>query len=160
MRIGFGYDLHRLVPERRLVLGGVEIDFSKGLLGHSDADVLLHAVIDALLGAAGLGDIGRHFPPGDPLYKDISSMELLKRTGELINNSGYSVVNIDATVVCEAPKLSKFSGLMEKNIADALGCSDRAVNVKATTEEGMGPTGRKEAISAYAVALLNTVQPK
>ena len=156
MRIGFGYDVHRLVPGRRLVLGGVDIDFSKGLLGHSDADVLIHAVIDALLGAAGLGDIGKHFPPGDPSYKGIPSTELLKRTQKLLDHAGFTIVNIDSTVVCEAPKLGDLTARMEKNIAEALLCPAGSINVKATTEEGMGVTGAGEAISAYAVALITS----
>ena len=154
MRIGFGYDAHRLVEGRRLVLGGVVVPFPKGLLGHSDADVLLHAVIDALIGAAGLGDIGTHFPPSDASYKDISSLELLTRAGELVSEGGFRVGNIDSTVVCEAPKLATHIPGMVENIASALKCDSGRVNVKAKTEEGLGFTGTGEGIKAYAVALL------
>lgn len=154
MRVGFGYDAHRLAEGRRLVLGGVEIPFSKGLLGHSDADVLIHAVIDALIGAAALGDIGRHFPPTDAVYKDISSMELLIMAARLVENAGFGVVNIDSTVVCEAPRLIAHIPEMVKRISGAVGCDSGRVNVKAKTEEGLGFTGSGEGISAYAVALI------
>lgn len=154
MRIGFGYDVHRLIAGRRLILGGVDVPHTAGLLGHSDADVLLHAVIDALFGAASLGDIGVHFPPSDPSYKDISSIELLKRAGEMIAGKGFSVGNIDSTIVCEAPKLSAHIPLMAANIAKALCCGITRISVKATTEEGLGFTGKGDGISAYAVALL------
>jgi len=154
MKIGFGYDVHRLAPGRRLVLGGVELDHELGLDGHSDADVLSHAVIDALIGAAGLGDIGRHFPPSDPAYRDISSMDLLARTLALIDGAHQRVSNIDATVVCEAPRLAGHTAEMEENIAAALKCDASRVNVKATTEEGLGFTGEGAGMRAYAVALL------
>jgi len=154
MRVGFGYDAHRLVEGRKLVLGGVTVPFKKGLLGHSDADVLLHAVIDALIGAAGLGDIGRHFPPSDPAYKGISSLELLAKTCEKIKEAGFIVGNIDSTIVCEAPKLSAFIPEMVNNIASTLNCDSGRVNVKAKTEEGLGFTGSGEGLSAYAVAIV------
>lgn len=153
-RTGFGYDVHRLVENRKLILGGVEVPFEKGLLGHSDADVLLHAVIDALIGAAGLGDIGKHFPPSDNTFKDISSIDLLERTRALIEAKGFTVGNIDSTIVCQAPKLLGYIPGMVKNIAASLGCAEDRVNVKAKTEEGLGFTGRGEGIKAYAVALL------
>ena len=154
MRIGFGYDAHRLVEGRRLIIGGVAIPFKKGLLGHSDADVLLHAVIDALIGAASLGDIGRHFQPSDPRYKDISSMELLEETVRLITKKGFTISNIDSTVVCEEPRLASHIPEMIENIAKAVGCGTGRVNVKAKTEEGMGFTGKGDGISSYAAALL------
>ncbi|CAG1066498.1 2-C-methyl-D-erythritol 2,4-cyclodiphosphate synthase [uncultured bacterium] len=154
IRTGFGYDVHRLVEGRKLIMGGVEVPFEKGLLGHSDADVLLHAIIDALIGAAGLGDIGKHFPPTDNAFKDISSMELLKRTRALIEGKGYVVNNIDSTIVCQAPKLLGHIPGMVKNIEDALGLASGTVNVKAKTEEGLGFTGTGEGIKAYAVALI------
>ncbi len=155
MRVGFGYDVHKLVEGRRLVLGGVKLDFEKGLLGHSDADVLVHAIIDALLGAAGLGDIGGHFPPSDDAYKDASSLALLKSVSSKIRAAGYStVVNVDSTVVCEAPRLSDHIPEMEENIAKALGILAGCVSVKATTTEGLGSTGRGQGMVAYAVALI------
>lgn len=154
MRVGFGYDVHRLVEGRRLIMGGVDIPFEKGLLGHSDADVLLHAVIDALIGAACLGDIGRHFPPTDPAFKDISSIDLLRRTAALLSMSGYAVVNIDSTIVCQEPRLAAHIPGMVKNIAAGLSISESDVNVKAKTEEGLGFTGTGDGISAYAVALI------
>ena len=154
MRIGFGYDVHKLTAGRRLILGGVPIDFPKGLLGHSDADVLLHALMDALLGAAGLGDIGKHFPPTDDAYKDISSVTLLERVASSIKEKGYSIVNVDSSIVCEAPRLGRYIPEMTEITAKALGCAVEKVNIKATTEEGLGFTGRGEGISAYAVALL------
>ncbi|MFZ3071983.1 MAG: 2-C-methyl-D-erythritol 2,4-cyclodiphosphate synthase [Thermodesulfobacteriota bacterium] len=155
MRIGFGYDAHKLVTGRRLILGGVPIDFPKGLLGHSDADVLLHALVDALLGAAGLGDIGKHFPPIDDAYKDISSVTLLERAACSIKEKGYSIVNVDSSIVCEAPRLASYIPKMTEITAKALGCAVDCVNIKATTEEGLGFTGSGEGISAYAVALLS-----
>ncbi len=154
MRIGFGYDVHRLVTGRRLVLGGVEVPFDRGLEGHSDADVLLHAVIDALIGAAGLGDIGKHFPASDPAWKDARSLDLLARAASLIREAGYAVGNIDSTIVCENPKLLGHIPGMVANISRVLGCGEKRVNVKAKTEEGLGFTGSGEGISAYAVALL------
>lgn len=154
MRIGMGYDIHRLVSGRRLILGGVEIPFEKGLLGHSDADVLLHAVCDALFGAAGLGDIGEHFPDTDPAYKGISSMKLLARTYEMVK-AGFSVVNLDAVVFAEAPKLSPYKLEMRKNIAGIVEIEPACVNIKATTSEGLGMIGKGEGIGAMCVALLD-----
>lgn len=154
MRVGFGYDVHRLVPGRPLMLGGVNVPHSKGLLGHSDADVLLHAVIDALIGAAALGDIGAHFPPDDDTWKDASSIELLKKAAHLIDGKGFRVVNIDSTIVCQSPRLLPHIPGMVKNISKALGLEDGAVNVKAKTEEGLGFTGSGEGISAYSTALI------
>ncbi len=154
MRIGFGYDVHSFSQGRALVLGGVPVPFELGLAGHSDADVLLHAIIDALLGAAGLGDIGLHFPPGDPAYKDISSISLLEKTRDAIEKTGLVLSNIDSTVVCEAPRLKDYIPLMRKKIAAVLGCPEERINIKATTEEGLGFTGRREGMAAYAVALL------
>lgn len=154
MRVGFGYDVHRLADNRPLVLGGVAVPHTSGLLGHSDADVLVHAVMDALLGAAGLGDIGRHFPPDDPQYKDVSSMKLLDATYGLLKGKGYSVKNVDTTVVCEAPRLAGFAAEMERNISTVLEVEPDTINVKATTEEGLGVTGDGHAIAAYAVALI------
>ena len=157
MRIGQGYDVHRLVEGRRLILGGVEIPYEKGLLGHSDADVLLHAVMDALLGAAALGDIGQHFPDSDERYKGISSVELLKEVGKILQENGYLIENIDSTVIAQRPKLLPYRPQMAKNIADALGIEPDQVSVKATTEEGLGFTGAGEGISAQAIALLSSV---
>ncbi|MGI6468587.1 MAG: 2-C-methyl-D-erythritol 2,4-cyclodiphosphate synthase [Syntrophomonadaceae bacterium] len=154
MRIGIGYDVHRLVAGRRLVLGGVDIPHSAGLLGHSDADVLLHAICDALLGAAALGDIGRHFPPDDNRYKDIDSQLLLARVGHQIREAGYRVANIDATVVAQEPRLAGYIEAMVANIANCLGIAPGQVNVKATTTETLGFEGQKLGISAQAVALL------
>lgn len=154
MRVGFGYDIHRLVEGRKLVLGGENIAFEKGLLGHSDADVLLHAVCDALLGAAGLGDIGQHFPDTDPKFKDISSSVLLADTFGMIRDQGFSVNNVDATVMCEAPTLSAHRAAMESNIARALELPPGRVNVKATSMEGLGAIGRGEAIAAESVVTL------
>lgn len=157
MRIGQGYDVHRLVEGRKLILGGVEIPYEKGLLGHSDADVLLHAVMDALLGAAALGDIGQHFPDSDERYKGISSVELLKQVGKILQENGYLIENIDSTVIAQRPKLLPYRPQMAKNIADALGIEPDQVSVKATTEEGLGFTGAGEGISAQAIALLSSV---
>lgn len=154
MRIGHGYDVHRLVEGRKLILGGVEIPHSLGLLGHSDADVLLHAVCDALLGAAALGDIGKHFPDSDPAYKGIDSTLLLKHCGNLLTEQGYSVGNIDATVIAQKPKLAPFIPAMREKIAACLGIDIRQVNVKATTEEHLGFSGREEGIASHAVALI------
>ena len=154
MRVGMGYDAHRLVEGDHLVLGGVEIPFEKKLLAHSDGDVLLHAIADSLLGGAGLGDIGVHFPDNDPQYKGISSLVLLERVGEKIEEAGLAVQNIDCTIVAQRPKLVSFIPQMEKNIAAALGLDPAMVNVKATTTEGMGFTGSGEGIAAYAVCLL------
>ena len=154
MRIGQGYDVHKLVQGRDLILGGVNIPYEKGLLGHSDADVLVHAVMDALLGAAALGDIGQHFPDTDPAYKGISSIELLKKVGELLDGEGYVVENIDATIIAQRPKLAQFRPQMAANIADALHLDVSRVSVKATTEEGLGFTGTGEGISSQAITLL------
>lgn len=159
MRIGHGYDVHRLQKGRKLIIGGVEIPFDKGLLGHSDADVLLHAICDALLGAAALGDIGKHFPDTDEKYKDISSLVLLKNTAELLRQKGFKVANIDSTVVAQAPRFSPYIGKMVRNISGAVGIEETRVNVKATTEENLGFTGSGEGIAAYAVCLIKkTVQ--
>lgn len=149
-----GYDVHRLAEGRKLVLGGVTIEYALGLLGHSDADVLVHAIMDALLGAAALGDIGKHFPDTDEQYKGISSMILLEQVGELIGERGYVIDNIDATIIAQKPKLRPYIEEMEQNIADTLKISKNQINVKATTEEGLGFTGKEEGISAQAVCLL------
>ena len=154
MRIGFGYDVHRLVRNRPLFLGGVQIPHDRGLLGHSDADVLLHAVCDALLGAAGLGDIGKHFPDSDRYYRDIASIELLKTTAEMLAEKGWALGNLDATIIAEAPRIGPHREKMQQNIADVLGVSTDRVNVKATTNEEMGAIGRGEGIAAHCVALL------
>ena len=155
MRIGEGYDVHRLVRNRPLILGGEQFEYKKGLLGHSDADVLLHAISDALLGAAALGDIGKHFPPSDIKYKDADSLELLKEVGKLLKNNGFSICNIDATLIAEMPKLSPKRDKIIKNIATALEIDENKVSVKATTEEGLGFTGRGKGIAARAVALID-----
>ncbi len=154
MRIGHGYDVHRLVEGRRLILGGVDIPHVKGLLGHSDADVLLHAISDALLGAAALGDIGKHFPDTDPRYAGADSLMLLRRVGELIAERGYAVVNIDSTVIAQAPQLAPHIGQMRQNIARALSIDVDCVSVKATTEERLGFTGDGSGIAAHAVCLI------
>ena len=153
-RFGMGYDVHRLVEGRRLILGGVDVPYEKGLLGHSDADVLLHAVSDALLGAAALGDIGAHFPDSDPAYRGADSAELLRAVGDLIRAAGYEIGNIDSTVVCQAPKLAPHIASMRARIAEVLALPVGAVSVKASTEEHMGFTGRGEGIAAHAVCLL------
>ncbi|BCN32425.1 2-C-methyl-D-erythritol 2,4-cyclodiphosphate synthase [Anaeromicropila herbilytica] len=158
MRIGMGYDVHKLVEDRKLILGGVTIPHTMGLLGHSDADVIVHAIMDALLGAAALGDIGRHFPDTDPAYKGISSIELLKRVKKLIDDKLYVIENIDATIMAQKPKLAPFIPEMVKNVADALQISEDQVNIKATTEEGLGFTGEEKGISANAICLLTTVE--
>lgn len=154
MRIGQGFDVHALVPGRKLIVGGVDIPFERGLLGHSDADVLLHAVTDALLGAAGLGDIGRHFPDSDPRFKDADSRKLLRETARLIAWAGYDVVNIDATVIARAPRLAPHVEAMVANIASDLGIEPGCINIKAKTTESLGFTGRGEGIAAQAVALI------
>lgn len=154
LRIGHGYDVHRLVPDRALILGGLEISYEKGLLGHSDADVLLHAVMDAVLGALALGDIGRHFPDTDECYRGADSMTLAKTVSKMMRDAGYTVGNIDATVIAQRPKLAPYIEKMRGNIAAAFDCHPDAVNVKATTEEGLGFTGRGEAIAAHAACLL------
>lgn len=154
MRAGLGYDVHKLVEGRDLILGGVKIPYEKGLLGHSDADVLLHAIMDALLGAAALGDIGRHFPDSDPAYKGISSIRLLEHVGNLLEEHFYVVENIDATIIAQRPKMAPYIEQMRKNIADTLGLDVDQVNVKATTEEGLGFTGTGEGISSQAICSL------
>ncbi|MCI8639362.1 MAG: 2-C-methyl-D-erythritol 2,4-cyclodiphosphate synthase [Coprococcus sp.] len=151
MRIGMGYDVHRLTEGRKLVLGGVTIPYEKGLLGHSDADVLLHAVMDALLGAAALGDIGMHFPDTDPIFKDIASVKLLAQVAEMLEENGYIVENVDATIIAQRPKMRPYIDEMENNIAVVLGIRKEQVNIKATTEEGLGFTGSGEGISAQAI---------
>ncbi len=158
MRIGQGYDVHRLTAGRGLILGGVKIPYEKGLLGHSDADVLVHAVMDALLGAAALGDIGQHFPDTDPAYRGISSIELLKRVGALLEEHGYVIENIDSTIIAQRPKLADYRPRMAQNIAGALHLEVDRVSVKATTEEGLGFTGAGEGIAAQAICLLTTVE--
>jgi 2-C-methyl-D-erythritol 2,4-cyclodiphosphate synthase len=155
IRIGNGYDVHRLVKGRELILGGVHIPHEYGLLGHSDADVLLHAIMDAMLGAAGLGDIGVHFPDNKPEYKDISSLLLLKRVSELIEELGFSLINIDCVIIAQRPKMSKYFDKMREQISGCLRISESRLNIKATTEEGLGFTGREEGISAWAVCLLS-----
>ena len=156
MRIGYGYDVHRFADGRELILGGVEIPYHKGLLGHSDADVLLHAVMDALLGAAALGDIGKHFPDTDPKYKDADSLKLLWEVVGMVEAEGYRIVNIDSTVCAQEPKLAPYIDEMRENIAVACGMKRSAVSVKATTEEGLGFTGKLQGISVTAVCLLET----
>lgn len=158
MRIGMGYDVHRLVEGRKLILGGVEIPYERGLLGHSDADVLLHAIMDALLGAAALGDIGKHFPDTDEKYKGISSIKLLEHVGELLADNGYVIGNIDATIIAQRPKMAPYRENMRENIADALNISLDRISIKATTEEGLGFTGSGEGISSQAIALLEGVE--
>ena len=157
MRVGMGYDVHRLVEDRKLIIGGVEIPYEKGLLGHSDADVLLHAIMDALLGAAALGDIGKHFPDNDDRYKGISSLELLRQVGKLLDEKNYVIENIDATIIAQKPKMRPYIDEMRKNIADTLKLDIDRVNVKATTEEGLGFTGKKEGISAQAICALSSI---
>ena len=156
MRIGMGYDVHRLVEGRDLIIGGVKIPYEKGLLGHSDADVLLHAIMDALLGAAALGDIGKHFPDTDPAYKGISSIKLLEKVGELLEENHVFIENIDATIIAQAPKMRPHIDTMRENIAKALLIDVGQVNVKATTEEGLGFTGSGEGISSQAICLVTT----
>ena len=154
MRIGTGYDVHKLAEGRKLIIGGVEIPYEKGLLGHSDADVLVHAVMDALLGAAALGDIGKHFPDSDPKYKGADSLMLMREVRRILSENGFEVGNVDATIIAQAPKMSPHIDTMRRNIADALGLDVSQVSVKATTEERLGFTGRGEGISAQAVALI------
>lgn len=156
MRIGMGYDVHKLAKGRELIIGGVAIPYEKGLLGHSDADVLLHAIMDALLGAAALGDIGKHFPDTDPEYKGISSLLLLEKTGVLLEKEGFLIENIDATIIAQAPRMRPYIDAMRENIAKALGIEVSQVNVKATTEEGLGFTGAGEGISSQAVCMLTS----
>ncbi len=157
IRIGQGYDVHKLVEDRRLILGGVDIPYEKGLLGHSDADVLVHAVMDALLGAAALGDIGRHFPDNSDDFKNISSLILLDKVFHLLKDKGYTTINIDATVIAQRPKLASHIDDMRKNIANALQCDVEQINIKATTEEGLGFTGTGEGIAAQAVCLIEKI---
>ena len=157
MRIGHGYDVHRLVPDRKLILGGVEIPWDLGLLGHSDADVLTHAVMDALLGAAALGDIGKHFPDNDESYKNADSLVLCAKVAELLFGASYRVVNIDATIIAQAPKLAPHIDKMRENLAHALGVDKGLVSIKATTEEGHGFTGEKSGIAAHAVCLIESI---
>ena len=157
-RVGHGYDVHRLVPDRRLVLGGVEVPYALGLLGHSDADVLAHAAMDALLGAAALGDIGRHFPDSDPAYAGADSIELLKTVCALLREQGFALGNLDCTVIAQAPKLAPYIGQMRENLAAACGADVSQINVKATTEERLGFTGAGEGIAAHAVALITRIE--
>lgn len=157
-RIGHGYDAHRFAEERKLVIGGVNVDYSRGLLGHSDADVLVHAIIDALLGATALGDIGRHFPDTDDKYRDFSSILMLEKVGEMLKERGYRLSNIDATLVMQKPKISEYIPQMTANIAKALSASTDLINIKATTEEGMGFTGNGEGACAHAVALIELTE--
>ena len=156
IRIGHGYDVHRLTEGRKLILGGVEIPHEKGLLGHSDADVLVHAVMDSMLGALALGDIGKHFPDNDPEYDGANSISLLKRVSEIISEQGFSVGNIDSTIICQSPKLAPYIEQMRENIASAVGCEASQISVKATTEERLGFTGSGEGISAHAVCILES----
>ena len=157
MRIGHGYDVHRLVSGRPLIIGGVSIPFELGLLGHSDADVLIHAVCDALLGAAALGDIGKHFPDTDSAYQDIDSRLLLRKTAELIKEKGFNTVNVDITVIAQRPKLAFYIPEMKKNISSDLNAAPDCINIKATTEEGLGFTGSLEGIAAHAVCLIERI---
>lgn len=154
IRVGMGYDVHKLTEGRDLILGGVPIPYEKGLLGHSDADVLIHAVMDALLGAAALGDIGKHFPDTDPKYKGISSMLLLEETARLLKEQGYAIGNIDATIIAQRPKMAPHIPQMRENLAKCLGISEAQVNIKATTEEGLGFTGNGQGISSQAICLI------
>ncbi len=156
MRIGHGYDVHRLVENRKLILGGVQIPYDKGLLGHSDADVLIHAIMDALLGATALGDIGALFPDTDAQYKDISSLKLLEKVNAIVKAAGYCIGNIDATIVAQRPKLAQYILIMRQNIADTLEIEIGQVNIKATTTEGLGSTGTGEGIAVYAVCIIAT----
>ena len=156
MRVGMGYDVHRLTTDRDLIIGGVKIPYEKGLLGHSDADVLLHAISDALLGAAALGDIGKHFPDTDPAYKGISSLLLLEKVGEMLYEKGFLIENIDATIIAQAPKMRPYIDTMRENIAKALQIDVSVVNVKATTEEGLGFTGTGDGISSQAICMLTS----
>lgn len=155
MRIGMGYDVHKLCENRKLILGGIEIPYELGLLGHSDADVLIHAIMDSLLGAAALGDIGKHFPDTDNKYKGISSMVLLKKVGKLLNENSYEIINIDATIIAQKPKMAPYIKDMIKNIASALCINENQVNIKATTEEGLGFTGEGLGISSQSICLIN-----
>lgn len=158
MRIGMGYDVHRLVPNRDLILGGVKISHETGLLGHSDADVLLHAIMDSLLGAAALGDIGKHFPDTDGKFKGISSIELLKEVSHLLDLNNYVIGNIDATIIAQRPKMAPYILSMRENISSTLNIDINQVNIKATTEEGLGFTGRDEGISSQSICLLTSIK--
>ncbi|NMA96457.1 MAG: 2-C-methyl-D-erythritol 2,4-cyclodiphosphate synthase [Clostridiales bacterium] len=156
MRVGIGYDIHRLVRGRKLIIGGIDIPYEKGLLGHSDADVLCHAIMDAILGALGVGDLGEHFPDNDHRYKDISSIELMQKVLEMVEEEGYKIVNIDSTVVAEKPKIADYRDSMKANIAKALQIERGQISIKATTTEGLGPIGAGHAIAAKAVVLLSS----
>lgn len=156
MRIGIGYDVHRLVEDRKLIIGGVEIPFEKGLLGHSDADVLLHSIMDALLGAAAEGDIGRHFPDTDKQYKGISSIKLLEKVKEILDKDGFNIINIDSIIIAQKPKMAPYIENMRKSISDVLSITIEQINIKATTEEGLGFTGDGNGISAKTICLLTT----
>lgn len=158
MRIGTGYDVHKLTTGRKLIIGGVNIPYEKGLLGHSDADVLIHAIMDSLLGAAALSDIGKHFPDSDAKYKDISSLKLLEYVGKLIHKNGYNIINIDSTIIAQKPKMSPYIKEMIKNTAAALSIDESKISIKATTEEGLGFTGRCEGISAQSVCLIDDLK--
>jgi len=158
MRVGLGYDVHRLVENRKLILGGVEIPFDKGLLGHSDADVLLHAIMDSLFGACALGDIGTHFPDTDNTFKDISSIALLKETAKLIFEAGYIINNIDATIIAQKPKMLPYIPTMRENISNAMGIDINKINIKATTEEGLGFTGEMLGISSQSIASVKNIK--
>ena len=160
MRVGMGYDVHKLVEGRDLILGGVKIPYEKGLLGHSDADVLLHAIMDALLGAAALGDIGKHFPDTDPAYKGASSIRLLEEVGRMIDEKLYVIGNIDATIIAQRPKMAPHIEQMRKNVAEALHIEVDQVNIKATTEEGLGFTGKGDGMAAHAVCLIEQCPPE
>lgn len=155
MRIGMGYDVHKLVSDRKLIIGGVNIPYELGLLGHSDADVLLHAIMDSLLGAAALGDIGKHFPDTDDRFKGISSILLLENVGNLLRENGYKIVNIDATIIAQKPKMLPYIDKMRENVAKALNIELNQINIKATTEEGLGFTGKLEGISSQSICLIN-----
>lgn len=157
LRIGHGYDVHKLVSERNLIIGGVNIPHSKGLLGHSDADVLIHAIMDSIIGAMALGDIGKHFPDTEGVYKGISSMVLLEKVAELMRYEGYAIVNVDATVIAQKPKLAPYIMSMRENVAIALACDVQQINIKATTEEKLGFTGNEEGISAHSVVLIEKI---
>lgn len=158
MRVGMGYDVHKLVENRQLILGGVKIPYEKGLLGHSDADVLLHAIMDALLGAAAMGDIGKHFPDDNQAYKDADSMKLLEHVGKMLEEKLYIIENIDATIIAQKPKMASYIPKMKKNIAAVLGLEEDQVNIKATTEEGLGFTGSGEGISSQAICAIDTIR--
>ena len=158
MRVGLGYDVHRLVENRKLILGGVEIPYEKGLLGHSDADVLLHAIMDSLLGACALGDIGKHFPDTDNTFKGISSITLLEKTGKLVFKAGFIINNVDATIIAQKPKMSPHIDLMRKNISKALDIDINQINIKATTEEGLGFTGEMLGISSQSIASVESIK--